>query len=119
VDLLVATAGSQGTTRLVLCEAKAYSPEQPRQIQHKVDRLTAILGEDGRTFPGVVPRLVLLAPKASPTSTTKGWPKWATREDGSARFVPLPPPEGRYSIHRQNSTDDWTWWRIVHEPWRD
>jgi hypothetical protein len=119
VDLLVAAAGPKGTTTLVLCEAKAYSPEDHAQVQHKVARLRAIFGEDGDAFPGVEPRFVLLRPKASPQALAEGWPAWMTAPDGTARFIPLPPPEGRYSIHRQNSGSEWAWWKIVQEAWRD
>jgi hypothetical protein len=118
VDLLVAIAGPKGTTTLLLCEAKAYSPKDDAQLRHKVERLRAILGEDGQSFPGVVPRFVLLGPKPPAAGITKGWPAWMTRTDSSPYFVPLPAPEGRYSIHRENATD-WSWWKIVPAPWND
>jgi hypothetical protein len=64
LDLLVATAGPGGTTNVILCEAKAYSPDDPAQLRHKVKRLTAIFSDKGKGYPDVLPRLVLLGPKS-------------------------------------------------------
>ncbi len=99
VDFLVAfTEGS--ATHVVLIEAKGIRSWSNEQIDKKVKRLTGIFGRCGGCWPGVIPHLLLMSPRAPRRVPCESWPDWMKRNGIDPLWIRLPFPEKSVSTAR-------------------
>lgn len=101
IDLVVSFFGADGTSHVVLVEAKGDFSFGNSQMDSKACRLRAIFGEEGRRFEAVLPHFVLMSPRR-PTSRlrTQDWPNWMKRPDGAVAWLELPFPARRNKVVR-------------------
>lgn len=109
IDLLLAFE-SEGTTHLVMVEAKAATGWTVSQVASKVRRLRHLFGDDGSNVAGVEPHFVLLSPKRSLALDMKlessfgSTPAWMLR-GGRLAWARLDMPTDRLVIGRCDEHD--------------
>ena len=89
IDLLVAFE-REGTTHLVLIEAKGDTAWSNRQLQSKAKRLGSIFDNEIPNLGTVQPHFVLISPTASVRINTCKWPTWM--REARERQMALPWP---------------------------
>ena len=101
VDLLVAFE-DEGTTHLLLIEAKAETGWTNKQLLSKAKRLRQIFGADGSRYCYVTPHFALWSPRPPQELASYRWPVWMTR-DGKPIWFELCVPEGVSRVTRCDS----------------
>ena len=81
IDLLVAF-DDEGTTHLLLIEAKAYVHWNNRQLNLKASRLREIFGDDGQRRHAVKPHFLLMTGMTPRRVCAADWPAWMKTEGG-------------------------------------
>ncbi len=98
VDLLVAFDGD-GTTHLILVEAKMETGWTNKQLHSKAQRLRHIFGRDGPGSDLARPHFVLTSPQESQRVNTDTWPEWMAPR-GDPLWVELKRPRGLLEVTR-------------------
>lgn len=101
VDLLLAYDDRE-TTQLIFVEAKGVTGWTNEQMASKTRRFETIFGEDGDSWPGVAPHLVLLSPQRPIGLDARAWPQWAA-PDGQFAWIPLAIPDRLTRVTRCDS----------------
>ncbi len=102
MDFLIAF-DAVGVCHIVLIEAKGVTGWTNSQMKSKANRLRAILGEDGKKWPGVQPHFVLMSASAPQRLDASMWPQWMTRPDGGVAWIELCIPVDLRSVSRCNA----------------
>jgi len=101
VDLLLAFCG-EGTTHLVMLEAKAETGFASKQMDSKAMHLAGIFGHHGDRFRLVTPHFGLLSPKPPVRLGYTGWPAWMA-PNGTPIWLQLDVPKQRRRVVRCNA----------------
>jgi len=78
IDLFVAYA-DHAVFHLIMLEGKGQTRWRPDQLRHKVQRLRSIFGEDGDTWPSVIPHFGIISPLCPTTLSDIPWARWMGR----------------------------------------
>ena len=103
IDLVVAFE-DQGTTWLILVEAKADTGWGNRQLESKAERLRRIFGESDMAVGSAIrPVFCLWSPRRPIGLITRNWPEWMLQGSGDPRsrdfrWFPLTVPPGRKKV---------------------
>ncbi|MCW8332102.1 hypothetical protein MD588_25245 [Photobacterium sp. SDRW27] len=87
---------------LVFIEAKGVTSWSNKQMRSKAERLQAIFGEGGNSWPGVVPHLVMMSPSRPKEVKSEDWPAWMV-PNGHFHWLELAIPQDLQKVTRCNS----------------
>ena len=99
IDLLIAFNNTEGSSHIVLVEAKGYSPWNNNQMKSKVDRFKEIFGDRGDKYRDVKPSLVLMS-RRKPQKLVIDWPIWALNVNCEPNCLEFCLPSGRRKVQR-------------------
>ena len=105
IDLIIAFKDEQNSemTHLIMCECKAETGWNNKQLISKAIRLRNIFGEDGRKYHNVViPYFLLLSPRQSKNLNINAVPEFM-KVNGNIPWMKLSVPNGLQKVTRCDS----------------
>ncbi len=100
IDWLIAFK-VQSEYHLVLIEAKGVTGWANKQMTSKAIRFGAIFGEQGNSWPGVVPHFIMMSSSQSQGIRFEEWPQWMA-PNGNIKWLELPIPKSLIHVYRCN-----------------
>ena len=80
-----------------MLEAKGVTPFSNKQFKHKMERLRAIFGEDGRRFPQIKNYFGLISPYKSRGLQSEFCPSWLKQKD-EIPWIEMSLPKDRLTV---------------------
>jgi hypothetical protein len=100
IDWLIAF-NIQSEYHLVLIEAKGVTGWTNKQMTSKAIRFGDIFGEQGNSWPGVVPHFAMMSSSQSEGVSFEKWPQWMA-PNGRIMWLELPIPKSLKHVYRCN-----------------
>jgi hypothetical protein len=120
VDLIVAFEDESGISHLIMIEAKGVTSFTNKQFIHKMDRLKAIFGEDGKRFgDNIKLYFVLVSPDESERLRVEHCPSWL-KQGEKIHWIKLIIPKDRLIVYgcneKKKSDKSRAFWTIKEDP---
>ncbi len=122
IDLLVAYLDETGRYQIVLIEAKTHSSDSNMNVIPKANRLKALFGDEGCSYPNIDMHFVSSGPEESDQGKARNWlqspnwPRWL-HQWKSMHSVGFPKPGSNVKVTRCDKDGNdrgwaWTHWKV-------